>query len=268
MKIIKINNISDLESIRIRNNKKIEIHYTSDNLTYCFLVRIKRSSKKLLVLSNGAINPQKKTPPVYMRHRWSDDFDASHIFLDDPTIHKNGLKIGWGQGIEEEFALEIYNEIIKTLARRLSIEDKDVYYYGSSAGGFMSLILASIHTDSNVIVNNPQTNVIKYAENYSVPLIESVYGNVDYAYEKYSHRLDVIEAFKHYKHTPNMLYIQNRLCRPDMVNHYTPFMQKLNKNKLNIEQLQSFLYHNKKAGHNPLGQDETVKIINNSMNVK
>lgn len=267
MTIIKINNINELETVRIKTDRKVEIHFTSENMTYCFMIRLKRSCKKLLVLSNGAIDPSKKTPPVFMRNKWSDDFKSSHIFLDDPTIHKNGLKIGWGQGVEGEFALEVYNEIISILVKRLSVEDENVFYYGSSAGGFTSLLLASMHKQSKAIVNNPQTNVIKYAENFAVPLIESVYGSVDYAYENYSHRLDVIEAFKYYENTPKILYIQNRLCKSDMVRHYTPFMQKMNKEKLNFEQLQSFLYHNKKAGHNPLGKDETVKIINSTMDV-
>jgi len=268
MDIIKINSISELEKIKIRFNKKTEIHYTSDNLTYCFLVRLKRFTSKLLVLSNGAIDPKRSKPPVYMRHKWSDDFDASHIFLDDPTIHKDKLRIGWGQGIKEEFALEIYSEIIKTLSKRLEIKDNDVYYYGSSAGGFMSMVLSAMHSNSNAIVNNPQTDVKNYAESASKPLIEKIYGSIEYAYENYAHRLDVIEAFKYYDYTPNILYVQNRLCGPDMKKHYFPYMQKFTKSKLNLQQTKTLLYHNKKAGHNPLGQEDTVKLINDTMNVK
>lgn len=268
MEIIKINSISELEKLKIKMNKKVEIHYTSNNFTYCFLVRLKRFSPKLLILSNGAIDPKRSKPPVYMRHKWSDDFDSSHIFLDDPTIHKDKLRIGWGQGLKEEFVLEVYSEIIKTLTKKLEVENKNVFYYGSSAGGFMSMVLSSMHENSNVIVNNPQTDVIKYAETASKPLVEMVYGTVEYGYENYAHRLDVIEAFKYYGYTPNILYVQNRLCGPDMKKHYFPYMQKFSKNKLNMEQTKTLFYHNKKAGHNPLGQEDTVKLINDTMNVK
>lgn len=268
MEIIKIKNISELKKIKIKFNTKTEIHYTSDNFEYCFLVRLRRFTNKLLVLSNGAIDPKRSKPPVFMRSKWSDDFDGSQVFLDDPTIHKDKLRIGWGQGSEEEFVLEVYSEIIKTLTARLKYLDKDVYYYGSSAGGFMSMVLSSMHNDSNVIVNNPQTDVIKYVESASKPLIELVYGNVDYAYEHYAHRLDVIEAFKYYGYTPNILYIQNRLCSPDMKKHYFPYMQKYSKNNLDMERTSTLFYHNKKAGHAPLGREETVKLINSKMDVQ
>lgn len=268
MKIIKIKNISEIDDIKIKYNIKTEIHYASENFTYCFLVRLKRFTPKILVLSNGAIDPKKSKPPVFMRNKWSDDFDASQIYLDDPTIHKDKLRIGWGQGTENEFVLEVYSEIIKKLTAKLKIEDENVYYYGSSAGGFMSMILSSMHNYSNVIVNNPQTDVIKYVESASKPLIELVYGDVDYAYENYAHRLDVIEAFKYYGYTPNILYLQNRLCSPDMKKHYFPYMQKYSKSNLDLERTTTIFYHNKKAGHAPLGKEETVKLINSKMDVK
>lgn len=268
MNIIKIQDIEDLNNIKIKFNKKMEIHYTSDNFTYCFLIVLKKHSEKLLVLSNGAIDPKRSKPPVYMRSKWSDEFDASHIFLDDPTIHKNKLRIGWGQGAEDEFVLEVYSEIIKLLTKKIAVEDKNVYYYGSSAGGFMSMILSSMHEESNTIVNNPQTDVIKYVESASKPLIENVYGDVEYAYKNYAHRLDVIKAFKYYGYTPNILYVQNRLCSPDMQKHYFPYMQKYSKAKLDMEKTSTLFYHNKKAGHSPLGREDTVKLINSKMGVK
>src|SRR5699024_6570366 len=149
-----INALNEIENLVLNYNEETHVVYESEHLNYHFLVLMNKGSDKLLAFSNGAINPAKKKPPVFMRRKWKDDFTYSMVFMDDPTIHKNGLKLGWGQGTVEEFALEIYSEIIKKIASSNDIESNKVHYYGSSAGGFMSLILASMHKGSKAIVNN------------------------------------------------------------------------------------------------------------------
>lgn len=262
----KISSIVELDRIRLKYGKETKVIYKSGELEYHFLILPRRRSKQLLVFSNGAVDIQKKRPPVFMRHSWKEDFNCSLVFLDDPTIHNLGLRIGWGQGTKNEYALEIYNEIIEVLTGKINVPDGQVYYYGSSAGGFMSMVLASMHKGSNAVVNNPQTSVKMYNAKASVPLLEKVYGSVENAYENYVYRVKVSEAFKAYENTPSIYYCQNRLCHSDMKRHYTPFLKQVNEIGLDLGQLKLLLYHDREAGHSPLGREETVRLIKNCMN--
>lgn len=260
-----IKSIEEVKDIPFEVGRDIKITLESNYLNYHFRVIPKNYDEKLLVFSNGAVDVAKKQPPVFMRHSWQDEFKSSLVYLDDPTIHGLGLKLGWGQGRIEEFALEVYSTIIIELAKSLQINDDKVFYYGSSAGGFMSLVLSAMHKKSKGIVNNPQTDIKNYSENFSVPLLEKVYGSVEKAYSDYLYRVKATEAFVEYDNIPEIYYCQNRSCSSDMKKHYTPFLKQINDQKLDIEKVNLLLYHDKKAGHNPLKKEETVHLINSIM---
>ncbi|TVT28872.1 hypothetical protein FO441_00915 [Salinicoccus cyprini] len=256
-----IDDIDQLDALEWKYDEQIHIVFDSGMMQYNFLVYLKEQYENFLVLSNGAVDITKKTPPVFMRSKWIEDLPCSLVFLDDPTIHDIGMKLGWGQGRQEEFALEVYDMIIKKIAALHSVETDHIYYYGSSAGGFMSMVLASMHKGTKAIVNNPQTDVKRYHEPLSKPLIEEIYGSIEAAYDQYVHRLRVADAFEHYGNTPEVHYCQNRLCVSDMKRHYTPFLADMSTRKLGLGQLQLYLYHDKKAGHNPLGKERTIHLI-------
>ncbi|CAM2893055.1 glycosyl transferase [Salinicoccus roseus] len=260
-----IRSIAEINEIEFAAGEDIKVIYKSGNLNYHFRVIIKEPADQLLVLSNGAVDTSKKQPPVFMRHKWKEDFQSSLVYLDDPTIHDLGLRLGWGQGTRDEFALEIYNALITQLAAHLGIKDEQVFYYGSSAGGFMSMILASMHVGSTAIVNNPQTSIKNYMRNFSVPLLERVYGSVETAYDEYLHRVKVVEAFEKYNNMPRIFYAQNRACPGDMKQHYTPFLKQVNDKKLDTENLNLLLYHDKKGGHSPLAKNDTIHMIESIM---
>jgi predicted rRNA methylase YqxC with S4 and FtsJ domains len=56
--------------------------------------------------------------------------------------------------------------ILKILISQLKIPEYNVLFYGSSAGGFMSLMLAGMFDNSIAVVNNPQTVVHNYYQRH------------------------------------------------------------------------------------------------------
>jgi len=257
---IKFENLT-LEFLKNNNNEHIIIE--KDGIDFHYIVALKKDSKKLVAFSNGAVNPEIKKPPLFMRSNWLEEMDYNAIFIDDRTVHENDLKIGWGVGTLERHFLKDYSDVVKKIASLLSIKDKDIFYYGSSAGGFMSLALATYHKDSTAIVNNPQTYVYKYFESYYKPLYEIIFPGMEDSeiHKNYSDRLSITNIFRKNKRTPKAFYFQNRLCRSDMKNHLEPFVKTMDKYAIDSESIQFIIYSNKKSGHTPLSKEKTLKLI-------
>lgn len=250
-----------LKFLKDNNNEHIIIE--KEGIDFHYIVALKKDSKKLVAFSNGAVNPEIKNPPLFMRSNWSEEMAYNALFIDDRTVHDNNLKIGWGVGTLERHFLKDYSEVVKKIATLLSIKDKDVFYYGSSAGGFMSLALATYHKDSTAIVNNPQTYVYKYFESAYKELYRIVFPGLEDSeiHRKYSDRLSITNIFRKNKRTPKAFYFQNRLCRSDMKNHLEPLIKTMDKYTIDSEPIQFIIYSNKKSGHNPLPKEKTLRLI-------
>ncbi|WP_394877231.1 prolyl oligopeptidase family serine peptidase [Mammaliicoccus lentus] len=252
----------DYNTLLSNNNNHVIIN--KDGEDFHFKIHLKNIDDKLVVFSNGAINPEKKEPPIFMRESWVNDMDYSAIFIDDKTIHGNNLKLGWGIGTLERHFLKDYSEIIKKIGYILEVENRNIYYFGSSAGGFMSMALAAMHSDTSAIVNNPQTYVYNYYKTTVDSLFETIFPNMlsKDIKKDFSNRLSITSLFRICKRTPSIYYIQNRLSKFDMEKHLNPFMQMLDKYNIDSEPIEFILYNDKKAGHNPMNKENTLNFIN------
>lgn len=257
-----INEISDIQAIDFPFNVPLKIKYSTKNFDYNLLVKSNKNYDQLVVLSNGAINREKKVPPVFMRSSWLNEINANLIFIDDGTIHNTNLSLGWGQGNTDEFILETYSNIIKEIMTCLTIQDEEVYYFGSSAGGFMSLILSAMHISSSAIVNNPQTDITTYYEAHANPLLERVYGSNPVNYQNYKHRINVVDAFNYYGNVPNVYYIQNQFSAHDIRCHVNPFIKQMKEEDLSIENIIFINYYDEEKGHNPTSESSTLNYLN------
>lgn len=239
-----------------------------DGMDFHIKIFLRDNSEKLVVFSNGAIDPSKKEPPIFMRESWASDLKHNTVFIDDRTVHNSDLKIGWGVGTKDRHYLKDYSEIIKKLTELMNLQNKNVYYYGSSAGGFMSMGLAAMHADTIAIVNNPQTYVFNYFKAYVNELYETVFFDVEKTEisKRYSNRLSITNLFRYYKRVPKIFYFQNRKCISDMKNQYLPFVNNLDRYKFNSNNINFILYTDYINGHNPLNKKMTLEIINRVVN--
>lgn len=240
-----------------------EICINHKDKSFYFLLKYNKKFNKIICFSNGAIDPSKKKPPLYQRSTWKNEFKLSCLYIDDITLHGNGLKIGWGQGKEDSFALELVAEIIEVILKRLDYRHEATLFYGSSAGGFMSMYLGILIKGSKVIVNNPQTNVLNYLEKSVNQMLEIVYPGLtkQEVIDKYLDRLSITKAFEKYQYIPDLLYMQNRASLADMRDHVNPFITELSNLNLPLNNIEYYYYKHPKEGHSPLSKDRTIRLI-------
>jgi len=236
--------------------------------TFYFKVYIKFETEKLLVHSNGAINRNIKEPPVFHRSTWVEDIDASCIFIDDKTIHDTEYKAGWGIGNAHEHFIDKYSEIIKVFQQLLGKKSKDTYYWGSSAGGFMSLLLSTRHIDSTAIVGNPQTDLRRHNKTKLKNLIINGFGDVDVEEISQTHgyRFSVVESILKFDYMPKIVYVQNTNFKPDVQKQLNPFITDLEKNNISDESLHIINYRDDYRGHLPLPKNDYLFFLNLGMN--
>lgn len=261
--------ITEISSLVLNKNEMQEICVVYSDWEYCFKIYLKDNNRKIVIFSNGAIDPEKNTSPVYMRSSWAEEINASTIFLDDPTIHGTNMRLGWGQGKTDMFSLEIFAKILKELLESIDLDQTNTYFYGSSAGGFMSLYYSILFPESTAIVNNPQTKVLNYLRPYVRRMLKHSYAieDIDKVPSELVYRLDINKAIKYYNIKPKKVYyLQNILCESDVENHLTPFLDDLKKDAIELSGLCLISYFKKGLGHNPLPKNTTLNYIDEIIN--
>ncbi|MCK1975508.1 hypothetical protein LNK15_00375 [Jeotgalicoccus huakuii] len=243
------------------NGQGMEIVHNEES--FFFLVNIVEGSDKLIALSGGALDQKKKSPPVYMRSKWKDEIKYNSIYIDDRTIHGNNLKIGWGVGNRDRHFLKDYVVIIKKIADILGIKANNTMYYGSSMGGLMSVIMATMHKDSFAVIDNPQTNIFNYYQSYVDSLREKALDGmtVEEINRDFPERVSMIDAMLKYDNVPRIYYYQNNKCSFDMKYHYGPFKKQFEENGFDDGKVSYRLYSDAARGHSPQVKVKTLKIF-------
>ncbi len=249
----------------IMDNQPGEFKIIKNNVDFYINIVLKENNDKLVVFSNGAVNRSKKEPPIFMRSSWHEEINANCIFIDDRTLHGNNLSLGWGIGNEKRYFLHDYSQIIIRISVLLNLNVNNIMYYGSSAGGFMSINLATMHRGTTALVNNPQVIVNNYLPSHVNRLYRELFPDMTpkEILRKYTRRFSVIPLMRLKEYVPRIFYFQNRLCEQDMQNHFNVFLKKLDFYKLDSSKIEFILYNNVNSGHNPLPKNKTVYHINN-----
>lgn len=262
---MKLINFEDLTYDILIENNHSTLKIIKEDIDFYFKINLKLEENYLIVFSNGAVNPDKKQPPVFMRSKWHEDFNASCIFIDDRTIHATDMTIGWGLGTKKRYYIQDYYEIINRICTILEYKSSNVIYYGSSAGGFMSIALASYHKGSYAVANNPQVYIYKYQAEHVNKIYKNIFEGMtkQYILKKYSTRFSLGALMSKNKNIPKTFYLQNRLCENDMEKHLNPFLSNAKRYNIDLTNINFLLYDDKFKGHNPIGREKSVKFINN-----
>lgn len=251
---------------KITINEPFILSVERDGVLFDFLIRIKEGSNKLVVLASGAYDSKKFSPPVFQRHSWMNQIEESVIFFNDPTLYLGKINLGWGFGNANRHYLEEVSEILKVIFDLCNIPNKNVLFYGSSAGGFMSILLAGFLKETRALVNNPQTIVNNYFTSHVNHLYKAAVP--EYSTEEivkhFSYRIHLLDFFKKINYVPEIYYLQNLACEHDINQHLTPFFLGLKdiNESLDYKRIQFDLYYDKQKDHNPLDMDETLSYIN------
>lgn len=230
-----------------------------------------KKGKKLLIALPGATDRNKKFYN-FQRFTWSENIKCSFMSVLDPTITEgNNLSIGWFQGKHESYALDSVIDVLKNMIKENNIDEKDIIFFGSSAGGFSSLKIANYFTESKIIVINPQIYLYNYAKNPYNELLSYSYPDMskEEVKSKYGERLEVNIDYS--KRNASIYYYQNIADKHHMEKHLKPYLANIaprefvgvNANEVipSEKKLYVLYYNDPENGHSPPNKERTLAIF-------
>jgi predicted esterase YcpF (UPF0227 family) len=247
--------------------------FLEDGIGFDFYLNYKKG-KKILIGLPGAID-RKKRIYNFQRYSWSKDVDYSFMSILDPTIHeKNELDIGWFQGKFNNYPLPKLVSLLKKLFIKNDINEEDVLFFGSSAGGFIALQLSNFFPLSKIVVINPQIYIDRYYKSKYTQLTSYSYKGMSHTEikAKFNNRISVDIDFS--KRIAPIFYYQNREDKHHVTHHLSRYLETLDKEVVEEVTIYDGLDVNKKIyvisysdsdkKHTPPNQEETLKIIENA----
>ncbi|WP_405303703.1 hypothetical protein [Methanobrevibacter sp.] len=261
-----------VESLKeVEYGVKVGLIVNYNDTKYEFLLNIKENSEECICLSSSVITPERRERfhlrPVF--HRLSWEFDQSAIFYNDPTRYAgstdeivNDPRGGWGVGKFDDYFLRNIKDMVIKIVDYYGIAHKNILFYGSSMGGFKSLMLGTMVRDSMVLADLPQLNLLNY-RTFVENVIDTIYK--DYSKEELetiNYRFSVIDMMKKENYVPDAFI--NISCRPyDIKSQYSWFINQLNElvdiedNDNNIQ-----LQVRPIPGHYPMSNELSMEYIN------
>lgn len=253
----------NLEDYNIKKNKMYILEVLKDNVKYEYLINRIKDNNKLIIFNNGAIAGGNVKVPVFQRHSWVKDLKTSAILCMDPTLYINDISAGWGVGKNDNYYLENSSIILKEIVEKMDISFEDTVIYGTSAGGFLSIIMGIYLKGAKVVADNSQLNLSNWI---CKPALDAV---IFYCFDeisdslKYLERFSVVENFKKHKYIPKIYLHVNLSSEADNSKQLVPFLEEMGKLKEEIEynDIEVILHYELTKGHNGLDKDEALKFL-------
>lgn len=268
-KIIKVR-FEELEGVDFPSGRfqlAVEFH----GMTYKFLLNVIEGSRRLVALGSGALGRNDKWDRTQPRFsRWSWDFGASTINYDDPTLYvHDDILICWCVGTKRLWYLKDISDIIVSVARKLGVENRDLIFNGSSAGGFTSLMLATLVKDSVAIAEIPQIDTLLWGPERHWKVIKKHCfddDDDDKVLAEFGYRFKVIELIKKERYIPNAFIIFGFGDYGGIKSQVAPFLGQLCQMPFYAgANTIKCCFHGKTSGHNVLQPKEFFKIYNDIM---
>lgn len=266
-KIIEIN-FNQLNNLKLEFNKKIGLIVHLNGVKYEFILNLK-DGDKLIILGSGAIgfSDFDRSRPYFERHSWN--FEYSAIYYNDPTYYiDDSITAGWGIGTEDEYYLENISKILQIIISKLNVDNRNVLLYGSSAGGFTSLLLSIFIKNSMALVDVPQFYIYNYkSKDKALDVWLDVKNNsFDMSIEefimKYKPRLNFIEMMKIKNYVPNAYLRLDCSVNLDFYTQYIQFFMDLFQSSFSSDGNRiKLLIDWRNRGHVPLNKEDTIDLI-------
>ena len=235
-----------------------------DNVPYEYLINRRSCSDKLIVFNNGAIAEGNVSFPVFQRHSWANFLKTSSVFCMDPTLYLNSfLQLGWGIGKNDNYYLENSSLILKKIIQKMGICLEDTAIYGTSAGGYLSIIMGIYLKGAKVVADNAQLDVRNWIFKDALDsVITFSFDNIGTALN-YRERFNIVDAFEKHHYVPK-IYMHVNLCSPaDNTKQLVPFLQ-MAETMTNIQEynnMEVILHYSPEKGHNGIDMQEAVQFL-------
>jgi pimeloyl-ACP methyl ester carboxylesterase len=252
---ITINSIDDFEMPDQPTAYKIDL----PGFTFDFYVKPQPLSQKIYVFSPGYMERASFTLPFFQRLRWSEIMDATVIIVSDPALALDDkLSLCWFQGTARNYFLPQVAEALRSIISSIGVPLNRVLFYGSSAGGFVSLVFAAILRGSCAVVNNPQTDICNFQRGPVTELLDICFDgiSIEQAREHLRDRFNVAQIFADHHYLPNFIYVQNLFDSAHVTYHMQPFIEQIGQFGKMLQSSDErnifLLYRGPETNHNPL----------------
>lgn len=254
----------DLSNISIQTDSMYVLRVLKDNVPYEYLINRKSNSDKLIVFNNGAIAGGNINVPVFQRHSWANQIKTSSVFCMDPTLYINNcLQVGWGVGKNKDYYLENSSLILKTIIAKMNISLDDTVIYGTSAGGYLSIIMGIYLKGAKVVADNTQLDTRKWIFKEALDsIITCCFDNISDSL-KHKERFSIVDAFEKNNYVPK-IYLHVNLCSvADNSTQLVPFLCRMEKsnNILEYNDIEVILHYEKEKGHEGLSYNDAINFL-------
>ncbi|GGA22634.1 hypothetical protein [Neptunicoccus cionae] len=197
--------------------------------------------------------------PIFQRWKWVERFSHSVVIAHDPLIKSTGsLQLAWYTGTNNGPDFDEIISVPLRLARSLS--DGEVCAFGSSGGGFASL-MATVrnHVDSTLVIN-PQTNVLRYQPHMRDAFLKTYLEDPKTLQHADHERLSISGSLWRYYDKCRTQVVVNSHDSLHYNSHVLPLQRAVRRQ--NFKSITFDQYDDKKNGHNPPSMNRTLWLIN------
>lgn len=250
-------NIEDLPDISFPFNERVGLEIIHEGVKYEFLLNLKENSDYLIFAGSG-VRTEKQRKDMYTEpwfHRWSWNFKQSIVYYNDPTSYIHGDLLGaWGAGTPDYWPIEIISIVCNKIGENLNFSKEDFVFYGSSMGGFFSILLATLNKDSYFVADIPQINFLKHGTRWPDTINKYCFPNLNKKELEleYGYRFNVFELMKRESYIPKGLLVLDLSFEWDVQHHYNYIFDEFS--KLSFDNYHNEFYINvmgKNEGHYP-----------------
>lgn len=254
----------ELDSHEITRDYLHVLRVIKDGVPYEYLINRRSDNDKLIVFNNGAIAEGNVSVPVFQRHSWANILKTSSVFCMDPTLYLNSfLQIGWGIGKNDNYYLENSSLILKKIISKMGICLENTAIYGTSAGGYLSIIMGIYLKGAKVVADNAQLDVRNWIFKEALDsVVTFAFDNIGAALN-YKERFSVVDAFEKNQYVPK-IYMHVNLCSmADNSTQLIPFLKNAEtmRSIKEYNDIEVILHFEPDKGHNGIGMDEAIHFL-------
>ena len=222
-----------------------------DGVKYEILINRVAGSKYAGVFGTGAIIKDTELP-VFSRASWMNLFPFTGIWYFDPTVYLGDLTIGWGYGTKERWYLEEIGQLIRHILAVCDISASQTLYYGSSGGGFTSVMLAAMLKGRATVIN-PQLSVLDFLPGHIEKLRRVVLNAGE---ELIPERVDAAEYIGSCGYMPETHLIVNTTSENDTNKQIPSFLRCLAQKQIDCTDRLRIDFYTSQGGHNAMPDKE------------
>lgn len=219
-----------------------------DRVHYKFFVYYKPDSSQSVIFGTGNIGQH--PDPYFARITWAHELPCTAIYYSDPTSYKPPCTLGWGYGTNDRWYLKDIAALLEKILAKLGIPVSNTLFYGSSGGGFTSIMLAAM-LRSRATVINPQFILENFDPKFVTHLKQVCLKEGEHLLPERTH---VSTFFEQEGYFPPLHIIQNIRAEHDLRTQISPFLEELSALPMDCTELLRMEFYSHEDGHNGMPQ--------------